>query len=344
MATKNIAWNTGSGNITLTYQGQGDGPISVQSDANDLSVARSQQITIETTNGSPVVTKTVTISQAAKPFTPVINDYTYTGSKQTVTLQPGTYIIECWGASGGGPSDNGGKGGYSKGTLVLGAVTTVYIYAGGQGNYSTLAKATSNGGFNGGGKAYNTVTNYACGSGGGASDVRVGTDSYYARVIVAGGGGGYAKYTTSDMMSGGAGGGTSGVDGIGTGTGAPSGKGGSQSSGGTSYYGNSANSSTYGTLAGFGVGGGATNSTSYRTNGGGGGWYGGGYSQRAGAGGGSGYVLTSSSYKPSGYLLDSDYYLSDAETKAGDTSFPSTSGGTETGHSGNGYVRITRLS
>ena len=25
MATKSIAWNTGSGNITLTYNGQGDG-------------------------------------------------------------------------------------------------------------------------------------------------------------------------------------------------------------------------------------------------------------------------------------------------------------------------------
>lgn len=27
MATKSIAWNTGSGNITLTYQCQGDGAI-----------------------------------------------------------------------------------------------------------------------------------------------------------------------------------------------------------------------------------------------------------------------------------------------------------------------------
>lgn len=25
MATKSIVWNTGSGNITLTYEGQGDG-------------------------------------------------------------------------------------------------------------------------------------------------------------------------------------------------------------------------------------------------------------------------------------------------------------------------------
>ena len=73
---------------------------------------------------------------------------------------------------------------------------------------------------------------------------------------------------------------------------------------------------------------------------GGGGWYGGGSGFHCG-GGGSGYVLTSSSSKPSGYALGSQYYLSNAATYAGNTSFASTSGGTETGHSGNGYARIT---
>jgi len=33
----------------------------------------------------------------------------------------------------------------------------------------------------------------------------------------------------------------------------------------------------------------------------------------------------------------------DGTTTAGSSSFPSTSGGTETGHSGNGYAKITRL-
>lgn len=47
MATKSIAWQTGSGNITLTYQGYGDGTISVQSDENNGS-ARSQVITVQT--------------------------------------------------------------------------------------------------------------------------------------------------------------------------------------------------------------------------------------------------------------------------------------------------------
>lgn len=69
--------------------------------------------------------------------------------------------------------------------------------------------------------------------------------------------------------------------------------------------------------------------------GGGGGFYGGyggvgagnGSDNQAG-GGGSGYVNTNK--------------LTSAQTKAGNTSFPSpTSSGNETGHSGNGYARIT---
>lgn len=61
-------------------------------------------------------------------------------------------------------------------------------------------------------------------------------------------------------------------------------------------------------------------------------------------GGGSGYVYTSStaSSYPSGCLLDSSYYLINAETKTGNISFLSpTSNSNETGHSGNGYARIT---
>lgn len=59
--------------------------------------------------------------------------------------------------------------------------------------------------------------------------------------------------------------------------------------------------------------------------------------------GGSGYVYTSStaSNYPSGCLLNSSYYLTEAQTIAGNTSFASVSGSTETGHGGNGYARIT---
>ena len=44
---------------------------------------------------------------------------------------------------------------------------------------------------------------------------------------------------------------------------------------------------------------------------------------------------------PSGCLLNSTYYLTSASTYAGNTSFVGTGGSNETGHSGNGYVRIT---
>ncbi len=72
--------------------------------------------------------------------------------------------------------------------------------------------------------------------------------------------------------------------------------------------------------------------------------YGGGNgSDGQGASGGSGYVYTSStaSSYPSGCLLNSSYYLTNAQTIAGNTSFPAPGGGNETGHSGNGYARIT---
>ena len=92
--------------------------------------------------------------------------------------------------------------------------------------------------------------------------------------------------------------------------------------------------------------------TNYRycSGAGGGGWYGGGGGQKSDStmtycrysGGGSGWVNTSASAdnRPSGYT---GLELDSGTTYAGNTSFPSTGGGTETGHSGNGYARITRL-
>lgn len=89
METKSIKWNTGTGNITLTYGGQGDGTISVQSDDNNLFEQRSQTITVKTTAGSPQQTKTVTIVQAARQqidiSTAVVTaaNQTYSGSALT---------------------------------------------------------------------------------------------------------------------------------------------------------------------------------------------------------------------------------------------------------------------
>ena len=72
---------------------------------------------------------------------------------------------------------------------------------------------------------------------------------------------------------------------------------------------------------------------------------GGGSGYSGGAGGGSGYVYTSStaSNYPSGCLLNTAYYLTNAATIAGNTSFTDYSGSTTTGHSDNGACRITAL-
>lgn len=261
-------------------------------------------------------------------------NFSYTGSVQTVTLDPGKYILECWGAQGGSYSSySGGAGGYSIGTITLSQRTNLYIYVGGQPATQTSTGATS-GGFNGGGagcsRTYNYIT-YGQG-GGGASDIRIGQDSLYARVIVAGGGGGSSS---EDSFTTKYGGGTS---------------------GGSSASGYGATQTSAGTNGSFGQGGAATTSGTnynYGSGGGGGGFYGGGacssYSDsinyRTYNGGGSGYVYTSNtaSNYPSGCLLNSSYYLTNAQTISGNQNFRSPTGDTETGHVGNGYVKITKL-
>ena len=61
----------------------------------------------------------------------------------------------------------------------------------------------------------------------------------------------------------------------------------------------------------------------------------------AGGGGGSGFIYTASSQLPADYAVSSNYYLSNANTYAGNTSFIAPNGDTETGHSENGYAKIT---
>jgi len=123
----------------------------------------------------------------------------------------------------------------------------------------------------------------------------------------------------------------------------------SQQGGGTSGRGQYPGTQTSaGSGGGFGYGANQeTTNYMYCSGGGGGGWYGGGSGRADGStgyinysGGGSGFVNTSAnaSSRPSGYT---GLQLDSGTTIAGNTSHPSTSGGTETGHSGNGYARIT---
>ena len=258
-------------------------------------------------------------------------NYAYTGSSQNVELLPGKYKLEVWGAQGGyrSSSSYGGRGGYSVGTIALTENTKFFIYVGGSGN-----TGGTSGGFNGGGSraTYN--------GGGGGTDFRIGSDSLYARVIVAGGGGSDGATNKNGLYGGGTSGGSASQS-YGYG-----GQGGTATSGGSGY---SSGSSTPGS---FGKGGQGYYSSSGYGGAGGGGWYGGAGSypdssgdDDRGGGGGSGYVYTSSTASdyPSGCLLNSSYYLSNASTTAGNESMPATSSGTETGHSGNGYARITNM-
>lgn len=273
-----------------------------------------------------------------------ILNYAYTGSKSTVTLPKGTYKFEVWGAQGGYRSSStyGGKGGYSVGTIVLTADTVLYIYPGGAGN--TVTTATSSiypGGFNGGGYRYGYK------GGGGGSDIRIGTDSLYARVIVAGGGGSDGATAKTGLYGGGTSGGAA-----------------SESYGSYGYGGTQTGHTTTVTMpsaqptansssnypGGFGFGGFGIYRSSGYGGAGGGGWYGGcgsypdssGDDDRGG-GGGSGYIYTrdTAANYPSGSLLNSAYYLTDAATYAGNTSFTDPDGTTVTGHTGDGYCRIT---
>lgn len=280
---------------------------------------------------------TSSIPSASNIKTGDILNCPYSGDKITLTLPAGTYKLQTWGAEGGeNPSNKGtpGKGGYSEGTLTLTKETTVYLYVGGKGSYGT----STCGGFNGGGISSGNKTNVNYGAGGGGgTDIRIESDSLYARIIVAGGGGASGNGSIGDSI-GGNGGGETGEDGTGIGT---CGTGGTQTAAGE-YTGSSSDNDP----ADFGKGGGGPNGTV--GCGGGGGWYGGGFGTRTNgaAGGGSGYVYTAATATnyPSGCLLTSALYLANAKTVSGATTFEAPAGRTETGHAGDGYIRITTIS
>lgn len=253
----------------------------------------------------------------------------YSGTYKSITLPKGTYKLECWGAQGGAGSysSNGtaGKGGYSYGTLTLSSSTTLYLYTGGQGG---TGSTSATGGYNGGGAVtYSGGTANDCAGGGGASHIATSSgvlsllsSSTSSILLVAGGGGGIGWNWTP---IGGYGGGVTGGNGSSSNSNTY-GLGGTQSAGGAAASNSPSSGST--TAGSFGQGGsGAGNSDGGA--GGGGGYYGGGGGTVSAGGGGSGYVNTSK--------------LTSASTIAGNSSFTSPTGSSETGHSGNGYIRIT---
>ncbi|MGL4820993.1 MAG: glycine rich domain-containing protein [Bacilli bacterium] len=231
--------------------------------------------------------------------------------------------FEVWGASGwqrGGDTTKG-RGGYAKGELSLSKGESIFCWVGGG----------ESSGANGGRVHPLDGTRFS----GGGTDFRLLANSLNNRFIVAGGGG----CSGAASQPGGFGGGEFGETtsgGFGTG-----GAGGTQSQAGLT-----------GNTGGFGNGGAGSSGSGGYGGSGGGGWCGGsgvipdssGDDDRGG-GGGSGYVLTSSSIKPSGYVLtDPKYFMSNTSLIAGNETIPTPGGSTQIGNIGNGYARITVLS
>ncbi|WP_251622186.1 glycine-rich protein [Odoribacter lunatus] len=132
----------------------------------------------------------------------------FTSGSSSITLAPGEYVMECYGAEGGQGKTNGklkhygGNGAYTKGTILLSSSQLFYAYVGGKGyNSGANGKCVgASGGWNGGGnggKDGNCDSAAEPGAGGGgASDIRLeggawnSTTSLRSRIMVAGGGGG----------------------------------------------------------------------------------------------------------------------------------------------------------
>lgn len=256
-----------------------------------------------------------------------------TGTGQHFTLPAGEFVLKCWGGDGGvftGLYD-AARGGYAQGTLNILSPVEAHVYVAGSGLYGDMISSEYTQilrpdiGFNGGGlpNGYGTrqENTYSYGGGGG-TDIRLGDDSLFSRVIVAGGAGGQSYY----HKNGGAGGGESGVigdtgdyvggitPGPGTQTESPKDPAVSQINGGFGYGGSTPTVSGVRGAAGAGGGGWFGGSSTYNTN-----------SSRQyarGGCGGSGYVLTNSSYKPDGYKLDSRFYLTNTQNVQGGNNLP----------------------
>lgn len=139
--------------------------------------------------------------------------YGYTGSMQTFKAPAaGSYRLSCYGAPGGGqnrPGDSlpGGRGSMVRGELKLKKGEILYLYVGGSGSgggrCSHGSPSGNAGGFNGGAASGydesqlgNHGRYWTHGSGGGATDIRLGGTAVENQILVAGGGGGANKETS----------------------------------------------------------------------------------------------------------------------------------------------------
>ena len=87
MATKSIAWTTGTGNITLTYTGQGNDSVTVTSDPNPLYYERSQTLTFATLGSSIEVEVTVRQTMREPNFVTSAGDWCVTSDDKFLIVQ-----------------------------------------------------------------------------------------------------------------------------------------------------------------------------------------------------------------------------------------------------------------
>ncbi|WP_081618598.1 fimbrillin family protein [Segatella paludivivens] len=311
----------------------------------------------------------------------IVFNYNYTGAVQTFTAPyTGTYKIECWGAKGGDDPCNGGavygKGAYTSGYIKFTSEKQLFIYVGGVGN--SIYKQINYGGWNGGGTSTSNANISFPSGGGGATDIRLimhsgsdgwsGISSLRSRIMVASGGGGCFTDGAGTIAHGANGGGSQGYapyntvnsqytesmyDGTGT----------TQTSCGSCPAYNDPNWFDYkyikdGTINPWGYFGYANQTyvDLFWAGGGGGGWWGGLAIHGRGGSGGSSFISgmsgcvaisadgtqnASVNYMTINGII---YTFTSPVMKDGASSMPSPTGGTETGHSGNGYARITFVS
>lgn len=334
-ATAGGASNTGYGGL-IVINGFEDtiGSASISAVTVDTLVEKQQQYTTWVWNadqGKIILDNTST----------QVIDFPYTGQVQRVTLNPGIYKLEAWGASGGGDASMAGQGGYTTGTITLNKTTTLYVYVGEAGTRSHQgngAAATFNGGGDGG-SGMSEKGGHLGGSGGGATDFRLisgqwnNTDSLKSRILIAGGGGGSGCASSHNP---GHGGGLTGVTTINTGyyyhamatggtqTQAGYGNGQVSTDGGATYWGCPRTAGKFGAGA----------SAAQCGAGGGGGYYGGGSNYTAGGAGGSSYV--------SGYT-GCDTTFRDSQKINGAYPVFTNVDLQQGGNTGNGRARITKL-
>lgn len=150
----------------------------------------------------PVTGNQTTVMQPITTITRVSGNkqFGYTGDVQTFTAPgTGTYTFEVWGAQGGdGYASNtaGGQGGYAKGTYNLKKDQTIYIYVGEKGAFEDTTPT-----FNGGGSAGQSGS-LSGGSGGGATDIRVGGQDFASNAVIVAGGGGGGSHNSSGYAGG----------------------------------------------------------------------------------------------------------------------------------------------